>query len=220
MTGGTGQPLGVIFASSVSYAQALRLITDLGLQPSAFCGSPSVWQPVGQHDLFEQGHFLVVAPGYETAPDDWSARLLASPGVQALKDVHPVYPGDQIEATPDNFVLYPCPPILTSSPPSGSPMRIGNHLSYARVSFVAQQTYDLALYTISNLGLGLADLCYEQALSQGNSPIWHPMGQEHAFSTTHALIVQTPGLASNMWQQQLAADPNISKIETPLALRC
>ena len=73
----------VTFASSISYEQALRLVTNLVLQPAMDCvigtemltpGSNAeplpVWQPVGQKDTFMHTHRLLVDPT-EFAPDDW-----------------------------------------------------------------------------------------------------------------------------------------------------
>lgn len=55
----------VTFAPSVPYARALRIVTDLGLQPGIFCSngpatSVTPWQPVGQRDTFGEMHRLLV----------------------------------------------------------------------------------------------------------------------------------------------------------------
>lgn len=87
-------PEPVIFAPSISYNQALRLITDMGLQPSLDCPPSAghytpgstlqpqpVWQPVGQRETFSQNHQLLVSPTF-SAPLDWRLRLVKIPGVQ------------------------------------------------------------------------------------------------------------------------------------------
>src|SRR5260370_28229729 len=85
--------LAVTFAASISYEHALRLITDLGLQPAMDCaigskmltpGTNSIprpqSQPMGQRDSFLHEHRLLVY--LASPPFDWFKRLKATPGVR------------------------------------------------------------------------------------------------------------------------------------------
>ncbi len=75
----------VRFDPSMSYDDALRAITDLGLQPSVACGyeadltagrviTDMQWQPAGQRSIFVREHRLFVTFTPLAAPD-WGARL-------------------------------------------------------------------------------------------------------------------------------------------------
>jgi hypothetical protein len=93
--------------------------------------------------------------------------------------------------------------------------------AYAQVVFDAAQTYDDALYTVSDLGIYLADPCYEQAVFDRKSPAWHPMGQETSFTATHTPAVRT-GIAVTAvtWRQQLSASAGVTQVTTPYAPQC
>jgi hypothetical protein len=218
-------PFSVTFAPSIAYKDALRLITDLGLQPSLECvinvtmltqgpgpGSDpqSQWQPMGQRDSFIHTHLLRVITTL-SSPLDWSKRLETNPGVVKVD-----YPG----------VIY-CPAVVygTPSPEVAVPLNAGQSGDFARITFTrSMNDYDTALYAVSNLGLQLADPCYEHAKSQGTetlTPSWHPMGQEHTFLTTHSLIVETTkAVTSSLWQTQLRTFPGVVSIETPYTVKC
>ena len=210
-------PFAVAFAPSVSYEQALRLITDLGLQPSLDCvisgsmltpgqeASPQPrWQPMGQRDTFLQEHQLRFISTL-SSPADWSKRLTAISGVVKVSS-----PG----------VIY-CPEVVYGTPPSGVavPLNASQAGTYARITFAHPvDTYDTALYMVSNLGLQLADYCYEQATSK---PPWHAVGQEQTFTTTHALTVETSKrITSSLWQDQLHTLPGVVTIESPFTMKC
>ena len=184
-------PAPITFAPSVSYNQALRLVTDMGLQPSLECPPQAghytpgstlqpqpVWQPVGQKETFLQNHQLQVYPTF-SAPSDWRLRLAAIQGIH-------------VGVSQGNI----CPHVIYGTPPPGTIMPLSSSQSgiYVRITFTNLQTYDAALYTVSNLGLGLANICYEQAevaAGRGPEPSWQFTGEEQMFAKTHTLTVTT-----------------------------
>ena len=102
--------------------------------------------------------------------------------------------------------------LFSATPPTGSdndillPDQIGE---YAQVTFDQSPTpvYGDALDDVLNLGLRLANPCYEKALADGKSPAWHTMGQEDAYAANHTLHVATTNETGNLWQQQVQALP-------------
>src|SRR5258707_4979441 len=105
------------FGASVPFSHALRLITDLGIQPAAPCNSAHYipgsnwreWVPVLLPDFYAQSHQLW-AELTPLAPPDWRARLHAPP-----ENAH-------ITPDPQNFCRSPplqhlCPP----PPPAPTP---------------------------------------------------------------------------------------------------
>jgi hypothetical protein len=204
-------PISVTFAPSISYEQALRIVTNLGLQPSLECGivqlTPNVlpspqWQPVGQKDAFLKNHRLLVQLTAFT-PDDVSLRLQATPGVK-------IGPHE----------LDTCSAVVYGTPLPGTALP-GAAAAYVHVTFAHSVSYDTALYTISNLGLALADLCYEhEKFDLYRTPTWHPMSQEKSFIHTRTLIVETTHVTSSLWQQQLHASPGVNTITSSSSLTC
>src|SRR5260370_34715470 len=79
-----GQPTGVVtaafitFTNATSYQQALRMITDLGLQTSNTCAF--AWKPQTSGDYFSTSHSLFLDSSGVAAPL-WLYRLKASPNV-------------------------------------------------------------------------------------------------------------------------------------------
>ncbi|HUY75327.1 MAG TPA: hypothetical protein VMV29_01050 [Ktedonobacterales bacterium] len=217
----------VTFAPTVTYAQALRMLTDVGMQPSLHCWSVNgfaLWQPVGQRDLFAQWHSLIVLPNTD-GPNPFTGRSWVDelrfylPGVVALHEATPEFDARYqlvVSPTPryfvgatlatDDTVGYTCPPSIHGADvsPSTLIMLQQNALTYARISFAPAISYDAALYDTVNLGLWLADPCYETynpIATQTPKPSY-VQGQEVGFARTHSLVV-TPGSgASNLWQRQ------------------
>lgn len=148
---------------------------------------------------------LFVAPTPLAAPD-WPTRLAAVPGVR------------RIHTLP--FVS--CPPaaaIITGIPPPDASLDLtANQIAtYVRITFARPtDQYDAALDAMSNLGLRLADPCYEQAQPAS----WHAMGQEHPFASSHSLVVAPTLLTSRRWQDQVRATPGVVAIDAPFATRC
>lgn len=220
-------PAFVDFASSVPYEQALQIITNLGLQPGFDC---TIWQPMGQRETFSQTHHLFVMEGYLSAANDWLGRLQKTPGVVKVTNGFRVIAGTTPSAaqTANGLKPYTCP-VGEQAAAEGGPLPPGAILTltsaqagdYAQITFTAPTSYDSALYDVSNVGLPLADPCYEQELEQGGSPAWHPQGQESSFATTHTLTMRTnKGVTSSLWQQQLRAISDIAAIKTPLTPQC
>jgi len=213
--------LAVTFTLPISYERALRLITDLGLQPAMDCGIGSEmltpgststpwprWQPVGQRETFLHEHRLLV--DLASPPSDWFMRLKATPGVSKTGFLDP---RDSV-----------CRAVVYGTPPPGVavPLNAVQAGSYTRITFTHPiDNYDAALYDISNVGLRLVDPCYEQAMLHHKRATWHPMGQEHTFAIAHTLILATSKLVtSSLWQNQLHTLAGVSSIETPYTVKC
>lgn len=199
------------FAPSVSYEKALRFVTEIGLQPALDCGidvrmvTPApgkgivpqqLWEPVGQRESYLSQHQLLIDTATPSA--DWWKRLHTSSEVHSVGFLEP-------SKYTCKSVTYGVPSAKTAIPLTASVAA-----QYARITFNAQESYDNALYTISNEGLRLADPCYDQANLKGQNPSWHYMGQEKAFATTHTLTVATSKkITSNLWQEHLKTLPAI-----------
>lgn len=218
----------VTFATTVSYASALRIVTDLGLQPGIDCGTATagyavLWQPMSQRNTFAQKHQLLVFPA--SVPSDWLTRLMGTPGIVGVADGRPEYPEQTPVGMHAGAVVYPCPALIaTATPHAGVPVPLdaAHAGTYARVTFAGSlDNYDAALYVVSNLGLALAKPCYDQALQRGTPVPWLPMGQETPFASDHALVVvTTKRFTSALWRQQLQATPGIATVEAPYAALC
>jgi hypothetical protein len=224
----------VAFTSATTYTYALRTITDLGLQTTNFCmfaivnskgkvvgGLP--WTPLDNKTYFVTLHGVDVGGiigGTPTvvdtttlptltvmttslAPADWVARLEARPGVAGV----------------DTNAVGSCPNIGQPDPGTVTSLPLKQTGTYIRVLFSSHiPTYDSALYLVSNLGLRLADPCYEVERDQPND--WHPMGQETQFFKSHSLVVATTPVSPADWQTMLPHIPGVASIAAPLHLDC
>ncbi len=227
----------VTFATSVPYTTALEDIVDLGLHPTVACGYQSDvdagrvisigslrWLPAGQRDQFEREHRLYAAIT-PLAPADWSGRLGTVPGVlrpqlsdvrQAL-DCLPRSPSGSATAGASGTTLVSNgPAVLTNSQVQDI---------FARVAFAPGTDYAAALYAVSNLGLRLADPCYEQLrvhlANQGKEPVWHPMGQEASFAASHVLVVAPAPLTSpTTWADQIRSLSGVTGASIPYSVAC
>lgn len=204
-------PLAVTFRSSISYEAALRLVTDLGLQPALSCGLSSStiagkssssyphrkWIPVGQKDSFAQNHQLLIITGDPTT--NWWKQLNAAPEVNKVGFLDPP------KYVCQNDVLF------QGTPPANTPLPLSSRgpLQYARITFRHEVGYDKALYLISNEGLYLANPCSNQDV-QGGQKEASSRGQEANFASKSILVVATQhGITSSFWQQQLKKMPEI-----------
>jgi hypothetical protein len=213
--------------SFTSYTDALRAVTDLGLRPSgSVCGSGfhnyvsgtqawrgPWWQPVGVEAAFDQrGGFVVRAT--PAAASDWLDRLRSTLGAH----IQTVY----TTMTPAN-----CPArIAEGTPPADAVRSVPReqvdsvlHVTFAR-SARSAPGYETALKSVSELGLRLADLCYEQARAQGKAPAWHTIGQEAAFARDGALVLAVGPEASEQWRAQAAAMNGVLGVDAPYATAC
>src|SRR5579859_321562 len=203
----------VTFTASVTYEKALRLLTDLGLQPAFTCaigsamitpgsggvGMPQVlWEPVGQRESYAKNHQLLIMPASPST--DWWNRLQAASEVSKIGFLDP----------PQYLCDHSALVYGTASANTPLPLAAKEPLQYAHIVFRSQESYDTALFVISDEGLRLADPCYDQAKQKGKKVDWRPMGQEKEFDATHALLVATnKGITSNLWQQHLRTLPSI-----------
>lgn len=210
---------------SSSYADALIAVTDLGLQPAAsVCGttidaytSAGVadrgpwWQPVGAEAAFAaQNGTIVVWPTALAAPD-WPNRLRGVAGATVLT----VYPAN----TPFN-----CPPrdVAGTPAPGASKLIAADQLDVtARVTFTrSTDDYGAALNAVTDLGLRLADPCYEAAKAHGTAPNWHPMGQEGSYASAGTLVVAPTATAPVDWQDRVRALAGVASLEVPYSPSC
>lgn len=214
----------VVFDASVTYADALRGMTNLGVQPGVFCGYPSdvaagrvigsSWLPAGQRDRFEQEHLMWVVRTIIAAPD-WAHKLSHLPGF------HKYFSSQNFGCSDGNANVGPPPPkgapdVLTREQ-AGIP--IG---TYTHVSFAANIDYDTVLYDISNLGLRLASPCYEESLLPHHQPqTWLPLGQEITFHASNALIVApAPVVSAVTWRNQLRKLPDVTAVDSSYHSTC
>jgi hypothetical protein len=215
--------ISITFTPSTPYSQALDAITDLGFQPGLLCSIDSrttkeqteirLWQPMGQQDTFLHAHYFFIVPSLYT-PSDWLHRLQIIPGVLAVKPLGSRFP--------------PCSPsqiaFSTPTPAVAIPLSGVEPTEYARITFTNPlNTYDKAIYTVSNLGLLLSDPCYKEAIVQADNraiqypwdtqPSWHLMDQESKFKANDTLLVETvPLITSSLWQSQLRTLPGIANL--------
>ncbi len=220
-----GPAEGATVSFSTSYEDALHAITDLGLQPAAsVCGSGigdygsngtvyrgPWWQPVGAEIAFDAENGTVVVWPTPLAALNWPDRLRSAPGATIdtiyLQGTPFNCPGREVEGTP---------------PPGASKFVAPDQLDvYGRLAFASQsQRYEAALSAVTNLGLRLADPCYEQAKARGTAPTWHSMGQEGSFANTTALVVAPTAAASANWQAQARALPGALALDAPYTPPC
>jgi hypothetical protein len=228
----------------MSYDDALRAITDLGLQPSVACGygadltagrviTDMQWQPAGQRSIFVREHQLFVTFTPLAAPD-WGARLTHVHGF--VRNTEQQW--NQILYCPDlgSAATYPIDPATSTSvsftpPDTSRPTHTPTVLAYAqaisspnaRVVFTPTTTYAEALSTISDLGVRLADPCYERkhAGNQTTSAQWPGAGPEQRFSVSHSLIVAAAPLATPIrWEQMLGSEAGVANITVPYTATC
>jgi hypothetical protein len=201
-----GQPTGVVnaafitFTNATSYQQALRMITDLGLQTSNTCAF--AWKPQSAGDYFSTSHSLFVVSSVGAAPL-WLYRLKASSNVTSV----------------NVNTAMSCPVYRVGqkfNPPFISPGQVG---TYLRVTF-SSGSYDAAINAINALGFRLANPCYEQARARGSKPAWSLMGQEDSFAQVHTLLLATTNNNAATWQSQLRTRHGVTKVEASFKASC
>jgi len=166
-----------------------------------------VWQPQGQADAFAKSYQLYVWWPATTGNREFEDQItklthvlsVGTPAmtVQGIPGMPAAAPGD-----------YVCSAVLGALPAGTAGIWDNSDNWYtSSVTFAAPlNSYDAALYAISNLGLGLDGACYTSA----------PAGQEQTFATTHTLKVQTTiDLTSTTWRQQLSATPGVVSVASP-----
>lgn len=217
----SGQELGatayIEFQPGTSYATALRIVTDLGLELAGLpcpngvvmvAATPTYWQdwmPLAHTDGFADQPALTVF-ATPLAPRDWLHAALTAHGV---KDVR-------------TDLASSCPAIFFVTPSAGAPLTLGasQPFVYTRLTFGANASYDVALLAVSNLGLRLADPCHEQALARGQGFAWQPAGQESAYAASHTLMLATSPVAPSQWRGQARALPGVTDVEVNPAISC
>jgi len=195
------------------------------------------WQPVGQIALYEQYHSLIVYPGIieSTAnPQYWLTQVQHTSTISSLRDAwakedvssdsDAISPTLRIfvnhDTTGAEYINYTCPPpILPAAVTPTTPVLLPNSElgSYARIGFSSAISYDSALATITNLGLGLDNPC-ARTVTPDPSATAIPaeyQGQEASFAKAHTLVISLTGAASTLWRQQTLAATGVVGV-TPL----
>ena len=194
----------VTFDQSASYAQALRIVTDLGLRPVVPCINPDApWQPNDMKAWWTERNLLVLST--PAAPLGWMTPLGKAAGIQSVQP-SPAYSCPAMRAvqpTPDVAYLLP-------AAQSGTLMRI---------TFPGTTSYDDALAAVYLLGFRLADPCYENLPAGAQAP-WQPVGQETTFAATHTLLVATTSTASTQWQRQAQAAFGATNVQVSPTVHC
>jgi hypothetical protein len=153
---------------------------------------------MSQKDSFAGYHALLVSPTL-LAPEGWLDRVRSLAGFSMAQT-------DVVTNCP--AILSPSPPFTVPGPPE------------ALITFAAPTTYTAALEAMANLGVRLADPCYEALLRAGARPSWHLMGQESAFADGYVLVVASTLLAPGDWLKRTRALPAVHSIQTPVVSHC
>jgi hypothetical protein len=224
----------VSFTSATSYADALRTITDLGLQTTNFCMAAIVnssgkivgglpWMPLDNKAYFITSHGVDTSGTIGGTPTVVDTTEL--PALSVLTT--PLAPADRVdrlEATPgvagvETNVVTDCPNIGLTSASTVTSLPRKQIGTYIRVAFSSNiSTYDNALSIVSNLGLRLADPCYEQ---ENNQPAdWHPMGQETDFFKSRSLVVATTLVSPTDWRTRIPNTQHVASISASYSPVC
>ena len=190
----------VQFSNTVSFQQAIRLITDLGLQTIAFCASQ--WKPMGSDSDFANYHTLTIVATVNSSPL-WFNRLQTMPGVASVQADGP----------------HSCP-VMRYDPNALNFLGPDAPISYVRATFSGGTGYDAALDAVDNLGFRLANPCYEEARSRGDKPTWNAAGQENTFGSSHTLLLATTGFNATTWLSQLKMAVDVTKVDEPVTVAC
>jgi hypothetical protein len=189
-------------ASAPPYAIALTDLSDLGLRLANHCtelyvaGRYSVyWDPESSDRRYYEGgsHFLEILPTV-LAPGDWLQRLSALPYVERVDQRVPLCDGTNMARDfthPFNVLFAPF-----TSPLQGSPWDVA--------ATSANLTYEAAVGQIMDLGLRLADPCYEASLARGEHPAHLSPSQAAAFGQTRTLVFAATLYTPPNWEQRLS----------------
>ena len=190
----------VQFARTITYQQAIRLISDLGLQTYTECTFQ--WKPQSNTDNFSTDHSLLITSTMNAAPL-WFNRLQTTPGVTRLQAIG----------------FHSCP-FAQGDPNAPDLLGYNAPVTYVRASFSGSTGYDAALDVVNNLGFRLANPCYEQARSRGDKPSWNASGQENAFASSHTLLLATTSYNATTWLSQLKSVAGVTSVDEPVAVTC
>jgi hypothetical protein len=206
---------GIAFTGTTSYHQALRLVTDLGLQPTLPCsgtelaldgkiGSWFWWHPLAEgFASYPHGMYIATTP---LASSNWLVRLRITRSVTKIQTTHFVFncPADQLGTPSPGAVV------------ALAPQQAGTYLT---VTYSPRAgSYDQALQEVSNLGFRLADPCLERTGKQ--PPSNYSAGQEQKYAATHMLLLATTPNSPNNWQKQLASLAGVASFQIRTSFTC
>jgi hypothetical protein len=151
---------------------------------------------MGEQDMLQAQRLWVVST--PIAASYWLFRLSHAPGVVSVQS--------------GAGLMFACPALLlVTSPDQPGFLNADEAGTYVRLTFDAPLvSYADALAAVDNLGLRLADPCYERGAIRSALFLWHTMDQSASFAASHALIVATTIYASTTWHDQLQAPAAIS----------
>ncbi len=190
----------VYFSDTTTFQQAIRLITDLGLQSIVFCASQ--WKPMDSDTDFANGHWLPIVATVNSSPL-WFNRLQIMPGVASVQAAGP----------------HSCP-VMRYDPNALKFLGPDAPITYVRASFSGGTGYDAALDAVNNLGFRLANPCYEEARSRGDKPTWNAAGQENPFGSSQMLLLATTSFNATTWLSQLKAVASVTSVDTGVRVVC
>jgi hypothetical protein len=159
---------------------------------------------MGEQDML-QAHRLWVVSTPVAAPY-WLFRLSHASGVASVQS--------------GAGLIFHCPTLTLVTPPDQAGFLNADEAgSYVRLTFDAPLvSYDDALAAVDDLGLRLADPCYERGTAHYIPLLWHTMDQSAAFAARHALVVATTSYASTIWHDQLQATQGVATVQTVAAM--
>ena len=189
----------ISFASSMSYQQALEIVTSLGLKTFAVCQFS--WATSDNKTFFASDHEMTVLASANSAPL-WFDRLQATSGIKMVQAGG----------------VRSCPAMRPTGGPAFLPATQTN--TYIQVTFASTTQYATALDAVNGLGFRLAAPCYEQARARGNKPTWQSQDQSLTFNQSHTLFLATTGTNAVTWQKQLGSVKGVVKVVTPFKAGC
>jgi hypothetical protein len=203
----------VDFAPSATDSAALRTITSLGLQTALPClggyssGSQhQLWSPVGEQDIVQIHRLWVVST--PVAAPYWLFRLSHASGVASVQS--------------GAGLIFNCSLLgFVTSPDEVGFLNADEAGTYVRLTFEAPLvSYDDALAAVENIGIRLADPCYEGGAVHFVPLLWHTMDQSASFAASHVLVVATTTYAATTWRHQLQETPGVATVQAPAAISC
>lgn len=192
------------FKTSVSYAQALRLVTGLGLQVTLGCWGLDWASTDFKGDYQSPDSRQLPTASTAAAAPGWLDRLKAS------GDIEQLWTNQWGHCSNSPWALLHAPASLP----------LDQSGSFVRVTFSNASSYDTVLDTIMMLGFRLANPCYEYLRALNQNPTWMPMGQEASFAASHTLLLATTPSNAVSWKQQISTTPGVIKVEVAPPIAC
>ncbi|SRR5579885_518245 len=114
------------------------------------------------------------------------------------------------------FILSGCGSTTRATPSPGQ-------TTIVYVSFTSSTSYEVALRSITDLGLQPAYPCYTTASKNGvitSWILWHQMDERDTFTQTHSLWVASSTIAPSDWLERLKAISSVTALQTHPVFNC